>query len=115
MILKMKEVFQCEAAFTRLPHLQLSRSSPPPRQAEILKRLLLNCQSVLFSYQRSFCHLRRLLLPFSAFNCSAKVVAIIPSASHQRRSKPERRSTKEGHPRRPLMAALYLRYEATPP
>lgn len=66
-----------------LPHLQLTNPPSHASRAEILKGLLWAVRLYCFPTSCSFCHLPQLLLPFSAVNCPAKVVAIIPSASHE--------------------------------
>lgn len=51
-----------------------STCSAAPPAAEILKGLPLNCQSVLFSYKRSFCHLH-------SFYCLARQLTAQPRSS----------------------------------
>lgn len=51
-----------------------STCSTAPPAAEILKGLPLNCQSVLFSYKRSFCHLH-------SFYCLARQLTAQPRSS----------------------------------
>lgn len=71
--------------------------SLPGAQSGDIERPSLNCQPVLFSYELCFCHLRSFLLPLSAVYCSAKVVAIIPAASCERRDHNRAALTMEGH------------------
>lgn len=53
----------------------------------------------------------QLLLPCSAVNCAAKVVAIIPWASRRRPDRRRAAPTKEGHSTLPLTAAFYLQHQ----